>query len=175
MFRIDDATAATSLPTPEAAGTEGYFTEGNPTSGTPATNVRGAWLNMIQEELRAVVVAGGLTPSKTTYNQVYQALQALFPLKSLFAAVLSTNGYLKIPTPAGTLFIQWGTANGASGTWTFPIAFPTAVARVFVNNADTGATYATTSVWSLSSAGFYRWNSSGAAVSGNTSLLAIGY
>ncbi|MDR5765050.1 glycine-rich domain-containing protein [Caballeronia sp. LZ028] len=78
MFRIDDATAATSLPTPEAAGTEGYFTEGNPTAGVPATNVRGSWLNMIQEELRAVVVAGGLTPSKTTYNQLLLALRAMF-------------------------------------------------------------------------------------------------
>lgn len=76
MFRIDDPTAATSLPTPEAAGTEGYFTEGNPTAGTPATNVRGSWLNMIQEELRAVVVAGGLTPSKTTYTQVRDAIKA---------------------------------------------------------------------------------------------------
>jgi hypothetical protein len=36
MYRIDDATAATLLPAPEAAGTEGYFTEGNPTAGTPA-------------------------------------------------------------------------------------------------------------------------------------------
>ena len=60
MYRIDDATAATSLPAPEAAGAEGFFTEGNPATGTPATNVRGSWLNMIQEELRAVVVARGL-------------------------------------------------------------------------------------------------------------------
>jgi hypothetical protein len=77
MFRIDDATAANSLPAPEAAGTEGYFTEGNPATGTPATNVRGSWLNMIQEELRAIVIAGGGTPSKTTYNQVLTAIQAL--------------------------------------------------------------------------------------------------
>jgi len=77
MYRIDDATAATSLPTPEPAGTEGYFTEGNPAAGTPATNVRGAWLNMIQEELRAIVVAAGITPSKTVFNQVLLALQKL--------------------------------------------------------------------------------------------------
>ncbi|MFM0022202.1 hypothetical protein [Paraburkholderia azotifigens] len=77
MFRIDDATAAGSLPAPEAAGTEGYFTEGNPATNTPATKVRGSWLNMIQEELRAIVVAAGLTPSKTTYNQVLTAIQKL--------------------------------------------------------------------------------------------------
>ncbi|WP_250502845.1 hypothetical protein [Caballeronia sp. AZ7_KS35] len=78
MFRIDDATAATSLPTPETAGTEGYFTEGNPTAGTPATNVRGSWLNMIQEELCAVLAAAGITRSKTTYNQVNSALQKMY-------------------------------------------------------------------------------------------------
>lgn len=77
MYRIDDATAATSLPAPEAASTEGYFTEGNPATGTPATKVRGSWLNMVQEELRGVVTAAGLTPSKTNYMQVAAAVKAL--------------------------------------------------------------------------------------------------
>jgi len=86
MFRIDDPTAATSLPTPEAAGTEGYFTEGNPTAGTPATNVRGSWLNMIQEELRAIVVAAGLTPSKTAYNQVLLALTGRYLGSQVFTS-----------------------------------------------------------------------------------------
>ncbi|HDR8930427.1 TPA: hypothetical protein QDA84_000420 [Burkholderia vietnamiensis] len=78
MYRIDDATAATSLPTPEAAGTEGYFTEGNPATGTPATKVRGSWLNMIQEELCAILAAAGITRSKTSYNQVNSALQKMY-------------------------------------------------------------------------------------------------
>jgi hypothetical protein len=78
MFRIDDATAATSLPAPETAGTEGYFTEGNPTAGTPATNVRGSWLNMIQEELCAILAAAGITRSKTSYSQVNSALQKMY-------------------------------------------------------------------------------------------------
>ncbi|HDR8944332.1 TPA: hypothetical protein QDA71_001312 [Burkholderia vietnamiensis] len=78
MYRIDDATAATSLPTPEAAGTEGYFTEGNPATGTPATKVRGSWLNMIQEELCAVLAAAGIARSKTNYNQVNSALQKMY-------------------------------------------------------------------------------------------------
>jgi hypothetical protein len=77
MYRIDDATASTTLPTPEVEAAEGYFTEGNPARGTPATKVRGSWLNLIQEELRAIVVAGGLTPSKTVYNQVLTAVKAL--------------------------------------------------------------------------------------------------
>jgi hypothetical protein len=78
MFRIDDATAATSLPAPETAGTEGFFTEGNPATGTPATKVRGSWLNMIQEELCAILAAAGNTRSKTSYNQVNAALQKMY-------------------------------------------------------------------------------------------------
>lgn len=78
MYRIDDATAATSLPVPESAGTEGFFTEGNPATGTPATKVRGSWLNMIQEELCAVLAAAGIARSKTTYNQVNSALQKMY-------------------------------------------------------------------------------------------------
>ncbi|HIC7208535.1 hypothetical protein [Burkholderia stabilis] len=89
MYRIDDATAATTLPTPESANAEGYFTEGNPATGTPATKVRASWLNMLQEELRGVVVGGGLTPSKTTYNQVYTAIQAL--IKAAAQGISSTG------------------------------------------------------------------------------------
>ncbi|MBR8030782.1 hypothetical protein [Burkholderia vietnamiensis] len=78
MFRIDDATASPSLPAPEAAGSEGYFTEGNPATGTPATKVRGSWLNMLQEELCAILAAAGIARSKTTYNQVNSALQKMY-------------------------------------------------------------------------------------------------
>lgn len=89
MYRIDDATAATSLPAPEAAAAEGYFTEGNPATGTPATKVRASWLNMLQEELRAVVVGAAMTPSKTTYNQVFSAIQSL--IKAAAQGISSTS------------------------------------------------------------------------------------
>ncbi|OTP79501.1 hypothetical protein [Caballeronia sordidicola] len=77
MYRIDDPSASTTLPTPEAATAEGYWTEGNPGSGIPATLERASWFNMIQEELRAIVTAVGITPSKTTYNQVLTAIKTL--------------------------------------------------------------------------------------------------
>ncbi|WP_433693199.1 hypothetical protein [Paraburkholderia phenoliruptrix] len=98
MFRIDDSTAATSLPVPEAAGSEGYFTEGSPTTGTPATNVRGSWLNMIQEELCAILAAAGIARSKTTYNQVNSALQ------KMYAPVVGTmrNGSMSVPAASAT-------------------------------------------------------------------------
>jgi hypothetical protein len=169
MFRIDDATAASSLPAPEAAGTEGYFTEGNPTAGTPATNVRGSWMNMIQEELRAVVVAGGLTPSKTTYTQVRDAVLALFAkingdATKAFSvaaataaaqavnlgqlpAVLLANGYVTIPVlVAGVkrnLIIQWGNTGASSSggpvTIPLPITFPTQTFAVCLGGTTVGS------------------------------------
>jgi hypothetical protein len=119
MYRIDDATAATSLPAPEAAGTEGYFTEGNPATGTPATKVRGSWLNMIQEELRAIVVAAGLTPSKTTYTQVRDAIKALVPANApgrlLGAPQVFTNSGTYTRNPLATLVI-FEVQGGGAGT-----------------------------------------------------------
>jgi hypothetical protein len=145
MFRIDDPSAAVALPTPGAAGTEGYFTEGNP-GVTPATLVRADFLNMVQEELRAVVVAAALTPSKTTFNQVLTALNTLFQS----TAVLSGSGYVKIPVVvagvARTLIIQWasgtqvGSTTGTQPTITFPIAFPNACLFAHMSGRIVGAT-----------------------------------
>lgn len=107
MFRIDDATAATALPVPEAAGTEGYWTEGNPATGVPATLERASWFNMVQEELRAIVVAGGLTPSKTTYNQILSAIKRICQNTIVLADTGAANAYTAAnatPLVAGT----WG-------------------------------------------------------------------
>ena len=121
MYRIDDATAATSLPVPEAALTEGFFTEGNAAAGTPATNVRGSWLNMIQEELRNVVLAGGLTPSKTTYTQLRDAINAYIGKGRL----LRTSVYIN---NAGTLQVSIDGAAFVNASSTFtPLTATTAV------------------------------------------------
>jgi hypothetical protein len=100
MYRIDDATAATSLPVPEAAGTEGFFTEGNPATGTPATNVRGSWLNMIQEELCSILAAAGITRAKTTYNQVNAALQKMYT--PAIGAARNVSAFLGTTGPSAT-------------------------------------------------------------------------
>ncbi|CAN7471681.1 hypothetical protein [Paraburkholderia hospita] len=124
MFRIDDATAATSLPTPEAAGAEGYYTEGNPVAGTPATNVRASWLNMLQEELRAVVVAAGLTPSKTTYTQVRDAIKAMYGpgrlLRTSVYAIVSGQQQVSVnggafTTAGATTFVPLATTSTVIG------------------------------------------------------------
>jgi hypothetical protein len=77
MHRIDNVTAAASLPTPASAGTAGYFSNATPGSGTP-TIVDNDWCNDIQEELISILTAASVAPSKTTHNQVLTALQGLF-------------------------------------------------------------------------------------------------
>ncbi|OAK66070.1 hypothetical protein A3K87_09905 [Variovorax paradoxus] len=75
MFAIDDATAVAVMPTPEAAGTAGYFTEGNPALGVAATYLRASFLNGLMQELLNVLAGAGVAPSKTTYNQILTALR----------------------------------------------------------------------------------------------------
>ncbi|SFW77188.1 phage tail protein [Pseudomonas sp. NFACC04-2] len=63
---------------------------------------------------------------------------------SQFGASLAANGYQRLPSG---LIIQWGTAGTTNGfgTWTYPIAFPNAVFRVFASNdatASGGSMYA---------------------------------
>lgn len=67
MHRIDSSTA-----TPD-----NRFTEGDPTIPIPATTVRAAWLNSVQEELIAILAAAGIAPDKTNNAQVVDAINAL--------------------------------------------------------------------------------------------------
>ncbi|WP_223538835.1 phage tail protein [Pseudomonas sp. BF-R-12] len=57
---------------------------------------------------------------------------------SVFATSLAANGHHKLPSG---LIIQWGTAGTSNGfgTWTYPIAFPNAVFRVFASNDATAS------------------------------------
>jgi len=77
MYRIDNETAVAVKPTKEEAGDQGYWSKGDPTQGIPATIMDQDWLNMVQDELKNAIEAGGLTPSKADDSQLSQAIQAL--------------------------------------------------------------------------------------------------
>lgn len=77
MFRIDKDGAVANLPAPAALGSPGYFTEGNPATGTPATQVTADWLNAVQEELVSVIAAAGIALDKTNRAQLLAAIRAL--------------------------------------------------------------------------------------------------
>lgn len=71
MYGIDTDTAASSLPSPDAAGTAGYFQSADPALGKSATTVSPDWLNAVQGEILAVVDGAGDTPDKTDNSQLF--------------------------------------------------------------------------------------------------------
>lgn len=79
MHRVDSATAVDSLPAPQALGTPGFFTKGDPTVPTPATVPGPDWFNMVQEELVNVVLQAGISldTDKLDFTQVYDAIVAI--------------------------------------------------------------------------------------------------
>lgn len=77
MHRIDNAWAVPAFPVPQAVGTPGYFSKGNPSAGSTgqATIVDYDWLNTTQEELAYVVEhGGGLALDKTDNTQLYRSI-----------------------------------------------------------------------------------------------------
>ena len=77
MQRIQSIGTVNSLPEPQFSGDPGYFYGGNPATGKQATILTADWLNMIQEELLAVVAAAGIEPDALTRDQVLQAIRVL--------------------------------------------------------------------------------------------------
>lgn len=77
MYRIDTSTASGSLPAPGAAGTPGYFTDGDPSGGIPATIVSADFLNAVQEEMAYVIEQSGAALNKADRTQLYAALLAI--------------------------------------------------------------------------------------------------
>jgi len=75
MYRIDNSTAATSLPTPAAVGPNpnGFFTNGSP-GVVPATVVDQDWANAVQEEIAGVITNAGITLDKTNRAQLTAAI-----------------------------------------------------------------------------------------------------
>lgn len=77
MYQIDSSGSVPSLPAPAPPGTPGYFTSGNPATGTPATILDADFFNAVMLELVNVVTAAGITPTKGTNNQVLAAIRTL--------------------------------------------------------------------------------------------------
>ena len=102
MYRIDNATAVPTLPVQEAVGPNpnGFFSRGFPSLGTLATIVDDHWLNSIQQELCFVIEQAGITLDKTSYTQLYEAIQ-LLNIGVPYAISSSTpNAYTANLTPA---------------------------------------------------------------------------
>lgn len=127
MYQIDNSTAAASQPTSTAAGTAGFFTDGNPATGDAATILPAEWLNAVMMELCNVITAAGLTLSKSSFTQLQTAIKIL----SKQPAVLADTGAANAYTAANTTPL-------VVGTWVDGVS-----QRVKIANTNTGAsTYA---------------------------------
>ena len=74
MYQIDNSTAVAARPASSAAGTAGWFTDGNPGSGVPATILPAEFMNMLMAEFLTILSTAGITPSKSASTQLMQAL-----------------------------------------------------------------------------------------------------
>jgi microcystin-dependent protein len=120
MQRVTRSTAAVALPAPPAgAGSPGFFTGGNPGTGTPATVPGFEWFNGVQEELMYVIEQAGLTGSSTDHTKLRQAIQLL-----VAAGTVPTGAIVSFPATAAPT--GWLKANGVllsratyAGLWAF--------------------------------------------------------
>lgn len=126
--RSFESAASATPPSAPASPSSGYPTNGNPSLAIPATIPGDYWFYQLGEELRAAIVAGGLTPAAGTLNQL---ASAIFKAKSLAA-----NGYQTLPSG---LIIQWGKVS-VTGTqsFSFPLAFPTAAWSITLGDYGVG-------------------------------------
>lgn len=118
MQRVHTSTAATSKPPYSATGTPGYFLKGDPLAGTPATVPGPEFFNMVQEELLAVIIAAGMTPSPTDDTQLRAAILTLIEayapditLASEAEAIAGTDA-ANLITPATLAAAIIGTVRG---------------------------------------------------------------
>ena len=95
MQRIANGTQRATLPTFDApSGTPGFF--GKTSDNAPApTRISRDWLNSVQEELIAVILAGGLTPSGT----LTQVRDAIANMIAAGAAAAGQVAFFMRPTP----------------------------------------------------------------------------
>jgi len=119
MHRIDHATATA----------EDKFTEGNPTTGVPATVVTADWLNAVQEELITLLTGNGVNPDKEKNDQ----------LKTLLANLMSAKAG-KNGSAAELFSVKAPTADDHAMNWKMAKAFGTRVKQITATD-DVGPSY----------------------------------
>lgn len=77
MYQVDNATAAPTMPAIGPAGpvTGGFFTSGNPSTGTPATVVDEDIANTLMMEIINAVIGSGQLPVKGALTQLMTAIK----------------------------------------------------------------------------------------------------
>jgi len=102
MYQIDNSTAVASIPASTAAGTAGFFTDGNPATGVPATIMPAEYQNMLMMEIINVLTAAGITPSKSNFTQLLAAIKAVNRQGVILTDTGTANAYTAVNAPSLT-------------------------------------------------------------------------
>ena len=79
MDRVYLSGALQTRPNVSELTSKGYPTDGNPGTGVAPTVPGAAWAYMLMEELLAVIEAAGITPEKTSLDQLKKAIPIMVP------------------------------------------------------------------------------------------------
>lgn len=115
MHRIDGPDTVTVFPTPTVATPQpGFFAKA--TTAALATVIRSDWLNAVQGEIEAVVIAGGLSLDKTLQNQMQTSIASQIAFSFFTAFAGSIGGTSSISgTTLNTKAIICAFDNGGGG------------------------------------------------------------
>lgn len=125
MYQIDVASAATALPASTAAGTPGFFTDGNPATGVPATIVPAEYMNALMLEILNVITAANIAPAKGNHAQLLAAITAIVQNSVAPAATTDKAGVVELATAQ----------EGIAGTDTVRAIVPAVLAAVLASYA----------------------------------------
>jgi hypothetical protein len=112
MYQIDNSTAVAVIPASTAAGSVGFFTDGNPVSNIPATILPAEFMNMLMMEMLGVLSAAGIAPLKATFNQLTAAIRKLNQQLVILTDTGVAGAYTAVNAPALTAlpttgYAQW--------------------------------------------------------------------
>ena len=187
-----------------AGHVDNMFVAEDAEASRPPTEITPDWMNAVQEELCAVVIASGQVPSKSILNQLLLALrlEGVFSTPAAddkstkaattawlysamatvmtffgFSCSLGTNGFIKAPSILGGVIFQWGlysTTSTQPGTFSFPVAFTSVCYQIV--SSDSGSTCFATGASPASPSTFtsYSRNYEGAYIGGTLRFHAIG-
>ncbi len=116
MQRIDGPTRSANLPAPSPVGTgnsaPGYFQNGDPAVGVPATTLDVDWANGIQEEIAGVIEHAGIALDKGNRTQLLGALLGMFVPKGGNSDIIIGDGELSLPLGGGVI-LKAGSITGS--------------------------------------------------------------
>ena len=128
MYRVSTSTAVATMPVTTAVSSPGFFQNQSANGSQPATSPGADWFNCVQEELMSIILAAGLTPSLTIYNQVLTAIKELIAQEtgSYLTDTGTAGAYVVATNPVtasyagqgGLLQIRFKAANGNLGACT---------------------------------------------------------